>query len=296
MDPHTSRGFLNNNPGNIDRSEPPWQGEIRDPADPRLTPFQRAELTERRFCVFPQPQLGIRALAKNLMAYQDRRGHRTVRAMITQWAPPPKKGLVVSATGGEANGEDQNDTASYVRAVARRVGVDPDADINVRDYKTLHGLVSGIIVHECGGMPYAGSEIEDGLLLAGVVKPVGVTTSKTATGLSIASGGTIGGASVAAIQEAVERPVQIPAPPPPPPLPAPDFGATIAPVQDTLRQASDTLAPFTGTSQTLNHILFALKIGMAVIALIGIGIAIHERIKRSRRDQQLALAAQENGR
>jgi len=90
--------------------------------------------------------------------------------------------------------------------------------------------------------------------------------------------------------------VQIPAPPPPASLPTPDFSSTIAPVQDTLRQAADTLTPFTGTSQVLDHILFALKIGMAVITLVGIGIAIHERIKRTRRDQQLALAAQENGR
>lgn len=295
MDSRTSRGFLNNNPGNMDRSEPPWQGEIRDPADVRLSEFQRGELTRGRFCVFVSPQLGIRGMARNLFAYTDRLGLCAIDDLITQWAPPPKKGLVASAAGGEANGEDQNDTKGYIKAVADRLGVRPDTCVNLRDYKTLHAIVDAIIRHECGGMPYAGTEIEDGLLLAGVVKPVGVTTSKTATGLTIASGATVGGASVSALQEAVKQPVQIPAPPPPSSLPAPDFGGAIAPVQDTLRQAADTLIPFAGTSQTLDHILFALKIGMAVIALVGIGLAIRERIKRMRRDQDLALAAQENG-
>ena len=52
MDPRKSRGFLNNNPGNVDRSADVWQGEIRDPADPRLTDFQRNELVKGRFAVF----------------------------------------------------------------------------------------------------------------------------------------------------------------------------------------------------------------------------------------------------
>lgn len=69
MDPRTSRGFLNNNPGNVDRSADVWQGEIRDPDDPRLTPFQRNELVNGRFVVTISPQFGIRLLAKTLFAY-----------------------------------------------------------------------------------------------------------------------------------------------------------------------------------------------------------------------------------
>lgn len=278
MDPRKSRGFLNNNPGNVDRSADIWQGEIRDPSDPRLTDFQRNELVKGRFCVFAEPRPGIRMLAKTLFAYRDRLGHRTVRRIINTWAPPV-----------------ENDTGAYVAAVAARVGVSPDAELDLSDFKTLKALVSAIIIHECGGMPYAGSEIDDGLLMAGVVKPVGVTTSGTAQGLTIASGGTIGGASVSVIQEAVERPVQIPAPAPPPALPAPDFGSAVSGAQDALRQTADTLAPMAGTSQTLDHILFALKIGMAVIALVGIGLAIRARMKQWRRDQKIAAVAQESG-
>lgn len=279
-DPRSSRGFLNNNPGNVDRSGEVWQGEIRDPADPRLTDFQRNELTKGRFCVFAQPQLGIRMLAKTLFAYRDRLGHRTVRQIINTWAPPV-----------------ENDTGSYVNIVAGKVGVSPDAEIDVRDWKTLHALVSAIIVHECGGMPYAGSEIEDGLMLAGVVKPVGVTTSKTATGLTVASGATIGGAAVSSVQEALKPTTTIPVavPAPPPPTPAPDFGSAVAGTQDSIRQAADALVPFAGTSQTIDHVLFGLKIAMALVALVGIGLAIRERIRRSRRDELLAAATQESG-
>lgn len=276
MDPRKSRGFLNNNPGNVDRGTDIWQGEIRDPNDPRLTDFQRNELLKGRFCVFAEPRPGIRMLAKTLFAYRDRLGHRTVRRIINTWAPPV-----------------ENDTGAYVAAVAARVGVSPDAELDLSDFKTLKALVSAIIIHECGGMPYAGTEIDDGLLMAGVVKPVGVTTSGTAQGLTIASGGTIGGASVSVIQEAVERPVPVPAPPPSPP--APDFGSAVSGAQDALRQTADTLAPMAGTSQTLDHILFALKIGMAVIALIGIGLAIRARMKQWRRDQKIAAVAQESG-
>lgn len=273
MDPRASRGFLNNNPGNVDRSADVWQGEIRDPADPRLTDFQRNELVKGRFAVFADPRPGIRMLAKNLFAYRDRRGLRTVRGIIAAWAPPV-----------------ENDTGAYVNAVAARVGVSPDAELDLNDFKTMRALVSAIIIHECGGMPYAGTEIDDGLMMAGLVKPIGITTSQTAQGLTIASGGTIGGGAVAVIQEAAERPVQVPAP-----AAAPDFASAVSGAQDALRQTADTLAPMAGTSQTLDHILFALKIGCAVIALVGIGLAIRARIIQMRRDRKIAAVAQESG-
>lgn len=296
MDPRTSRGYLNNNPGNVDRSADVWQGEIRDPDDPRLTPFQRDELVNGRFVVTISPQFGIRLLAKTLFAYRDRLGIKTIRGIVTTWAPPPKKGLVKGSIGAEANGEDQNDTASYVAAVSKRVGVSPDAEINVREWKTLHALVSAIIIHECGGMPYSSSEIEEGLLLAGVVKPIGITTSQTAVGLTMASGGTLGGAGVAGVQEAVKQPAF---PVPPAGIghnnPPPDFTGGVSAVQDSLRQAGDSLAPLAGTSQTLDQILFALKIGLAVVAIAGIVIATVARIRQSRRDAQIAVAAQESG-
>lgn len=270
MDPRTTRGFLNNNPGNIDRGAEVWQGEIRDPADLRLSEFQRGELTKGRFCVFSAAELGVRALAKNLFAYRDRLNRRTVRQIINTWAPP-----------------NENDTGAYVAAVAKRAGVGADAEIDIRDYKTLHGIVAAIIIHECGGMPYKGNEVEDGLRLAGVVKPVGVTTSRTATGLTVASGATVAGGGVAVIQDSTQHPapmVQV--------QPA-EIQETVTAVQEPLRQTAEGLAPFAGTSPAIAQALFWLKIALAVIAILGIAVAAWERVKRARRDrQQAALAAQ----
>lgn len=270
MDPRTTRGFYNNNPGNIDRGAEVWQGEIRDPADARLTDFQRGELTKGRFCVFVGPELGIRALAKNLFAYRDRLGRKTVRQIINTWAPP-----------------NENDTGAYVAAVSKRAGVDPDAEIDIRAYKTLHGIVSAIIIHECGGMPYGGNEVEDGLRLAGVVKPVGVTTSRTATSLTIASGATMASGGVAVLQESTQSLPQ--------PAPTSDVQATVTAVQEPLRQTAEGLAPFAATSPAIAQALFWLKIALAVIAIVGLAVAAYERVKRARRDAKLAAQPAEGG-
>ncbi|MDP2332421.1 MAG: hypothetical protein Q8M19_17165 [Reyranella sp.] len=259
MDPRKSRGFLNNNPGNIDRGAELWQGEIRDPADPRLTDFQRGELTKGRFCVFVSPLMGIRAMARNLFAYTDRAGLCEIADLINRWAPPI-----------------ENNTSAYVDAVAKRLGVPANTCVNLRDYKVLHAIVDAIIRHECGGMPYAGSEIEDGLRLAGVVKPVGVTTSKTATSLTVSSGATIAGVGVEVAQDSMH--------------PATDVQATVTAVQEPLRQTAEGLAPFAGTSPAIAQALFWLKIVLAVIAIVGIAVAAWERVKRARRDREQAAA------
>jgi hypothetical protein len=150
MIPKEQRGYLNNNPGNMDRDPEAWEGEIKDSADPRLTPFQRHELTDGRFCVFVDAQHGIRAMAKNLFAYHDELKLRSVAALIGEWAPP-----------------NENDTTAYIKAVCERLGVQADDPVDVRNRTTLHALIDAIIRVECGGMPY-GREIDDGLALAGV--------------------------------------------------------------------------------------------------------------------------------
>lgn len=72
------RGVRNNNPGNIDRTNTIWLGEDRSAA---------ALASEKRFCVFETPQASFRALAKTLLTYQRKHGLRTVRDMISRWAP-----------------------------------------------------------------------------------------------------------------------------------------------------------------------------------------------------------------
>lgn len=150
IDPLQTRGYKNCNPGNLDRGEPPWLGEIRDPNDCK-NDVQLAELAHGRFCVFEDAEHGIRAMVKNLWAYHDRLGCRTIRDYINRWAPP-----------------NENNTAGYIQRVADSVGVGPDTEVDIDHWGVLRAIIDGIINVECAGMPYTGNEIETGMTLAGV--------------------------------------------------------------------------------------------------------------------------------
>lgn len=56
------RGIRNNNPGNLEWGDP-WQG---------LDPDGQAQ--DKRFVVFKDPAMGIRAIARTLITYQDKYG------------------------------------------------------------------------------------------------------------------------------------------------------------------------------------------------------------------------------
>ena len=129
-----ARGLRNNNPGNIRHGSNQWQG-------------MSAEQTDNAFVQFDDPVYGIRALAKLLKNYQSNYGLVTVREIINRWAPP-----------------SENETGSYVEHVARIVGVNPDARINV-DEKIVP-LVTAIIKHENGLQPYDPETIARGISLA----------------------------------------------------------------------------------------------------------------------------------
>ena len=150
IDPQKTRGYLNRNPGNMDRSEPPWNGEVRDVAC-CVNDVQKAELLHGRFCVFTDAEHGIRAMAKNLRAYRDKLGYRTVRQYIDRWAPP-----------------NENNTAAYIERVCLSIGCGPDHPIDSERLAVMRALVDGIIRVECAGMPYAGGEIDRGLAMAGI--------------------------------------------------------------------------------------------------------------------------------
>lgn len=146
MRPNSPRGIRNSNPGNIRHSPGTrWQG-------------MSANQNDTAFVQFTGPQWGIRAIARTLITYQDKHGLRTVRLIISRWAPP-----------------NENNTESYIRQVANRVGVPPDGRIDVYDYRTMQTLVEAIIRHENGAGPlphgnwYGESLINEGLHLAGVI-------------------------------------------------------------------------------------------------------------------------------
>lgn len=158
----TALGIRNNNPGNI-RAGDPWQG-LDDPA------------SDGAFCRFKSPAYGIRAIARVLISYQDKHSLRTVRGIVGRWAP-----------------ESENDTRAYIAHVADALNVHPDTEIDVHDHAVMRPLVEVIILHECGTQPYAASQIDKGLVLAGVEPPQkSLQASRTIKGGQVASVGVAG--------------------------------------------------------------------------------------------------------
>ncbi|WP_449103650.1 structural protein [Pseudomonas veronii] len=152
MRPETPRGIRNFNPGNIRHAKGVrWQGMAVAQGD-----------TE--FVQFTTPRWGIRAIARVLITYQDKRlakdGSRidTVREFIERWAPP-----------------SENNTNAYTASVARALGLHPDYEgVDVYDFDVMRTLVSAIVRHENGPGPLPGGHwygdaiIADGLALAGI--------------------------------------------------------------------------------------------------------------------------------
>lgn len=118
------RGLRNNNPGNLRYiARNPWTGQVGQDGE--------------GYGVYSTLELGVRAAAKQLLAY-ERRGLNTVRKMISTWAP-----------------STENDTDAYVRAVASALAVAADAPLNVNT--VLEELAAAIFRHELGAVAFATS-------------------------------------------------------------------------------------------------------------------------------------------
>lgn len=134
----TPRGIRNNNPGNI-RHGDPWKG---------LAPEQ----PDSAFCTFVSADYGFRAAAKIIVRYQAAYGAKTIRSIITRWAPP-----------------NENDTLAYVAAVAQSVGIGPDDPVEFAKAPELfRKLLKAICRHENGQCPYDDAVIDSGLRMAGI--------------------------------------------------------------------------------------------------------------------------------
>lgn len=183
-----TRGEKNNNPGNLRRTGDKWQGLSQDQSQ------------DKEFCVFDHPKWGIRALARVLIAYQDKLNINTVAGIINKWAPP-----------------SENNTKSYIKSVAQVLNVEPNDPINVHEYKTLYALTYAIIRHENGRVIFDKETIDAGLKLAGVepeLKPMAES--------NIVKGSTVAGVAGAATVVASAAPTTL---------------ATLAPYSDTIVQA-----------------------------------------------------------
>lgn len=131
------RGIRNCNPGNIrfDAATEWWGLKGHD---------------SEGFAVFNTAYWGIRALAVDLTNAVVKDGCGTIRSLITHYAPP-----------------ESNDTDAYIKAVCDEMGLKPDWPIDIQF--VMYGLVSAVIMHENGEVPYSSLTIAKALLPAYIV-------------------------------------------------------------------------------------------------------------------------------
>lgn len=115
-----SRGLRNNNPGNIRINRDLFQGEIRPSRD-------------KSFKQFETHAYGYRAIFKILSSYHRNYSLKTIRQMITRWAP-----------------ENENNTEAYIRAVSSYAGIPADDPININDREQMIRIVAGMSKVENG--------------------------------------------------------------------------------------------------------------------------------------------------
>ena len=107
-----SRGLANRNPGNIRQSKVRYKGEVQPSRDPAFKQFESLAW-------------GYRAVFVLLHTYRVRHGLRTIRGMISRWAPP-----------------SENRTDAYIRAVAADTGIGPDEPLDTLDPATMIPLAA----------------------------------------------------------------------------------------------------------------------------------------------------------
>ncbi len=120
----SSLGIRNNNPLNVRETSIDWLGELEHDRD--------------GYEDFATAGDGIRAGAKLLHNYYRFYGLDTVEGVISRWAPP-----------------SENPTREYIRNVARWLGVDAEARLDMASVDGLAPLVKAIIRQENGEQPYS---------------------------------------------------------------------------------------------------------------------------------------------
>jgi len=118
------RGIRNNNPGNIE------SGKF-------AATVQGFQGSDGRFAQYANPEDGIKAADKLLQSYAGR-GLNTVAGIVNRWAPPT-----------------ENNTGAYAASVARELGVDPNAPLDMSNWEVRQKLIAAKIRVENGKQPYA---------------------------------------------------------------------------------------------------------------------------------------------
>lgn len=124
-----SRGYRNNNPGNIRKSPTEYMGEVPS--------------KDGSFKAFSSMAWGYRAIFVLLDSYQ-RKGFRTIKEMINRYAPPC-----------------ENNTRGYVAFVAKGSGVGADVQVTSTNRDVMLPIVATISHMENGIAPKMG-ELQEG--------------------------------------------------------------------------------------------------------------------------------------
>ncbi len=146
-----ARGLRNNNPLNIRLSKTKWLGQITPP------PFGEGR-GEASFCQFESMEYGLRAALKLLRTYYTKHGCRTIRQIISRWAPA-----------------FENHTEAYIQSVARQTGLAPDLQLPPMKEETRHvwcSIVLAMASVECGLSALQREALVPALNKAWVIVPV----------------------------------------------------------------------------------------------------------------------------
>ncbi|PLA73505.1 structural protein [Hydrogenovibrio sp. SC-1] len=123
------KGIRNNNPGNLEANNINWRGKIGD---------------DGRFVIFDKMENGVRAMTLDITGDFYKDGNRTVRGLITEYAPG-----------------HENNVEAYVNHVSSKMGVNPDEFLtDLKPY--LNDMIAAMILHENG------REIADYDLMRGI--------------------------------------------------------------------------------------------------------------------------------
>ena len=115
-----TRGYRNNNPGNIRLDGVHWKGE-KEPS------------SDKEFKQFETMAWGYRAAFKLLHNYQKNNGCSILSDFINRWAPP-----------------SENNTSAYVSTVAKRAGLSDVSEIDTLKGDTMRAVVSAMSYVENG--------------------------------------------------------------------------------------------------------------------------------------------------
>lgn len=127
--PDVPLGIRTNNPGNLVKTPIKWKGEVD---------------CHSRFECFSSPEYGLRALAKNLLTYQDKYKLYTIPRIIRRWSPP-----------------HENRTRLLSDAMCRRLNHSCDSVYKFRSGDNLKNFINAIIIQENGYNPYPNYMLED---------------------------------------------------------------------------------------------------------------------------------------